>query len=265
MYLYSGKTDIGYNRTYNEDYLYIKNLDKTEKNEDYLAMVLDGNGTNMGRNDNADMKVIPSTMLGHEISSILSEIYENNREMLYSYPVDCLKMAVSCANKVLGGFKMGSEEDYGGFSSTITMYFLHNDTIHYLHAGNSRLYLLRVLPDNTTKFVQLTKDQTKAQGLVDAGLIQPADYYINPDRLVLNSGLGIFANPEFQTGSIPLRTNDILLTTTDGIHYALSQKDLENIIYNNKTLDEAVEQMITDAINFKNIDNMTALMLYKKA
>ena len=102
MYLYSGKTDIGYNRTYNEDYLYIKNLDKTEKNEDYLAMVLDGNGTNMGRNDNADMKVIPSTLLGHEISSILSEIYENNREMLYSYPVDCLKMAVSCANKVLG-------------------------------------------------------------------------------------------------------------------------------------------------------------------
>ena len=94
MYMYSGKTDIGYNRTYNEDYLYIKNLDKTEKNEDYLAMVLDGNGTNMGRNDNADMKVIPSTLLGHEISSILSEIYENNREMLYSYPVDCLKMAV---------------------------------------------------------------------------------------------------------------------------------------------------------------------------
>lgn len=42
MYMYSGKTDIGYNRTYNEDYLYIKNLDKTEKNEDYLAMVLDG-------------------------------------------------------------------------------------------------------------------------------------------------------------------------------------------------------------------------------
>lgn len=265
MYVYSGKTDIGYNRTYNEDYLYIKNLDKTEKNEDYLAMVLDGNGTNMGRNDNADMKVMPATLLGHEISSILSEIYENNREMLYSYPVDCLKMAVSCANKVLGGFKMGSEEDYGGFSSTITMYFLSNDTIHYLHAGNSRLYLLRVLPDNTTKFVQLTKDQTKAQGLVDTGLIQPADYYINPDRLVLNSGLGIFANPEFQTGSIPLQTNDILLTTTDGIHYALSQKDLENIIYNNKTLDEAVEQMITDAINFKNIDNMTALMLYKKA
>ena len=103
------------------------------------------------------------------------------------------------------------------------------------------------------------------RSLVDAGLIQPADYYINPDRLVLNSGLGIFANPEFQTGSIPLQTNDILLTTTDGIHYALSQKDLENIIYNNKTLDEAVEQMITDAINFKNIDNMTALMLYKKA
>lgn len=31
MYVYSGKTDIGYNRTYNEDYLYIKNLDKTEK------------------------------------------------------------------------------------------------------------------------------------------------------------------------------------------------------------------------------------------
>ena len=263
MYIYEGKTDIGYNRRYNEDYLYIKNLDKTGSTDDYLAMVLDGNGTNMGRNDNADMKVMPATLIAHEISSIINTIYEDDKDMLFSYPINCLKMAVNCANKILGGFKMGNEEEYGGFSSAITMFLLHNDTLYYLHAGNTRLYLMRVQNDNTTKFMQLTKDQTKAQGLVDAGLITPADYYLNPDRLILYSGLGIFANPEFQTGTIPLQTHDILLLTTDGIHYALSQKDIENIIYNNNTLNMAVEQMITDAINFKNIDNMTALMMYK--
>lgn len=263
MYVYEGRSDLGYKRRFNEDYLYIKNLDKTGNTEDYLAMVLDGNGTNVGRNDNPDMKIMPATLIAHEISSVINSIYENNKEMLFNYPTDCLKLAVNCANKVLGGFKMGNEEDYGGFSSAITIYFLHNDTVYYLHAGNTRLYLLRVMEDNTTKFMQLTKDQTKAQGLVDAGLISPADYYINPDRLTLYSGLGIFSNPEFQTGTIPLKPHDILLLTTDGIHYALSQNDIENIIYNNKTLENAVEQMINDAINFKIIDNMTALMMYR--
>lgn len=262
MVNFEGKTDLGYGRRFNEDYLYMKCLDDNNNKQDYLGMVLDGNGSNLGKNDDPDMKMMPATMVAHEIAEIIREIYKDDADLLWFNPLLVLKQAVLCANKILGGFKMGNEEEYGGFSSAITIFLIHDYTLYYLHAGNTRMYLMRLNKDNTTKFVQLTKDQTKAQILVDKGLIQGHEYYNNPDRLVLYSGIGVFSNPEFQSGRLPLQKNDILLFTTDGIHYALSQRDLENIIINNGNMTKAIDQMINDAIGFKNIDNMTALMLY---
>ena len=50
------------------------------------------------------------------------------------------------------------------------------------------------------------------------------------DRLVLTSGLGILPEPKLQIlDNLSIKKNDILLMTTDGIHYAIRPEALSDI------------------------------------
>ena len=99
--------------------------------------------------------------------------------------------------------------------------------------------------------------------MVLAGLITEEQYYTHMDRLVLTSGLGILPDPKIQIlENLTLKQEDILLMTTDGIHYAIRPEAMSDIVLQSGSCREAAGSLIEAAKLEKYPDNMSAIVAY---
>jgi protein phosphatase len=174
-----------------------------------------------------------------------------------------LKESVMVANKVLGAFSKANQEKYAGFIASISVCLLHKNELHFVHTGNTRIYHIRRHPqDGYPNIRQLTRDQTKAMSLVYDGIINEFQYHTHPGRLTLTSCIGNTVDPELQIFDIKLQPEDILLMTTDGIHYSLQPDPMAQLIMESENCETAVNALVQACIMEKYIDNMSAIMIY---
>ena len=110
-----------------------------------------------------------------------------------------------------------------------------------MHAGNTRLYHIR-----DGKILQFTKDHTQARDLVDTGYMTVEQYYTAIERLTLKNGIGVSSNPYITTIDCQLRKNDLLVLTTDGVHYAIRSEAMRNLILSSADVEQACDAY-TDA------------------
>lgn len=245
---YCGKSNVGYQMKVNEDYILFNEFD-----DDMLfASIADGSGSR-------DNLFLPSSIVSHQVESNLKRFYQKDKELLLHNARLFMEEAFLSANDTLIGFKIGNEEKYYGFATSLTCTLLQqNGILTFGHAGHTRLYLIR-----EGKVLQLTKDHTEGQKLVDKGMISQEDYYTAIERLSLYNGIGITPNPEVQTYQLKLRKNDVIIMTTDGIHYSYKNEAFYEILLNSKNVDEAVNTMIQAALELRNYsDNISANILW---
>ena len=120
---------------------------------------------------------------------------------------------------------MGNEERYYGYAASVTCCLFCQDGFFYMgHTGNTRLYILR-----NSALTQITRDQTKAAELLNEGKIDLETYHVHPDRLVITDGLGVLLKPHIQILHGKLKENDIVLMSTDGLHYAVQPDAMATI------------------------------------
>lgn len=103
-----------------------------------------------------------------------------------------------------------------------------------------------------------------AAGLM-LGIVSPlVAYYVHDGRLKLTSGIGKIINPRIDTISGKLQEQDLVLMTTDGIHYALRPDAMSEIILNSPPEGtEATNALVNAAKNIvKYPDNMSAMLIY---
>ena len=80
----------------------------------------------------------------------------------------------------------------------------------------------------------------------------------------MTSALGYVFEPEIQVMSTTLKQNDILLLTTDGIHYAVRQEAMLDIVIASDNCRAAADNLIDAAKMLEYNDNMTAAVIYVK-
>ena len=99
--------------------------------------------------------------------------------------------------------------------------------------------------------------------MVLSGLITEEQYYTHLDRLVLTSGLGVLPKPRIQIlEDISLKKDDIILMTTDGIHYAIRPEALSDIVLQSGSCADAAKSLIEAAKLEKYADNMSVIVAY---
>lgn len=247
---FSGLSDVG-GKNVNEDYIFV---DDSGFDGEYLfACVADGSGSEK-------TTFRPASIVSSEVDGAMRRLFEKNREMFGKYARILMEEAFMSANNTLIGFKLGNEEERYGFATTLTAMLLRRDgELTFAHAGNTRLYLIR---DAVTR--QLTKDHTDGQKLVDKGVITEEQYYTAMERLSLTSGLGVTPTPIVQTARIPkLKKNDVIIMTSDGIHYSYRPEAFFDILMRTKTLDEAAQEMVKTALDLKNYkDNVSVNVIW---
>ena len=252
-YYYSGSTDMGYKRTVNEDYIDVVSLAK----DCVFAVLADGMGSK-------PTGIQPAQLASGFIARQIKLIYDDDNEYLLDNAEQILQQLLRSAGELIGAFRTANEELYAGYATTLTCCLLTPDKrMISAHLGNSRIYLIRNRK-GVSGIRQITTDDTAAREFCDRRLITEEEYYTHPDRNKLTSVLGISSEPKIQIMDAPLKQNDILLVTSDGIHYAVRPEAMLDIVIGSDNCRTAVDNLIYAAKTQEYSDNMSAIVIYIK-
>ena len=139
--------------------------------------------------------------------------------------------------------------------ATLTAVFIHGPTAHVAEVGDSRAYLLR-----GGEIVQITRDQSYVQLLIDAGALTPEEAQHCAFRNVIVQAMGLEPDVTVALGRLELRQFDCLLLCSDGLSNKVSADELRSIVLMSKRLDAACTRMIDLAKERGGEDNITAIV-----
>ncbi len=134
--------------------------------------------------------------------------------------------------------EFASEEK--GYLTTFTAFVVKSRICHFFHAGDSRGYLLR-----NGELKQLTRDHVAS---------------IGSGRSFLARAMGMDNSIQIDYSQFTLETDDILLTTSDGVHDFLSAEKLIELISSNKPCQKRVEDLVHAAFDNGSDDNISAAL-----
>ena len=152
------------------------------------------------------------------------------------------------------------EEQTGRMGSTVISVLIQGDTLFYTNLGDSRIYLLR-----DGKLIQITKDHTEGQSMVDAGILTPEQLSNHPSRNKLNRHLGIYPEeimlecPVYE--DLALKPGDKLLLCSDGVFGVFDNEAIASILLERTTPAERAQKLVDTAYANGSKDNMTAMVI----
>ena len=237
----AARTDVGIVRSGNEDHY-------VTLSERGIFIVADGMGGHAAGEIASEMAV---WITSHAIGSL--------RGMSDEEASDRVRTAIQAANDAILE-RTVSEADKQGMGTTATVLVLREGRYLIGQVGDSRAYLLR-----DGQLLQLTKDHTYVQELVDAGLITPDRARVHPCSGIITRCLGASREvvPDIHFGS--LEQGDILLLASDGLTGMLEDEHLIRILSSDGEPQHWVDRMITEANRRGGLDNITAIVVRTEA
>lgn len=256
IFNYEGISDIGFQKTSNEDFVEAFEFDE----KSLLLVIADG------IKSDAEGGLHPASVAVQEIGALARRVFQKSPNLLSEYPDFFLSECLLAANRLLTVFTASNDERYAGFACSISCCLLYRQSekvcATIASAGNTRVYLIR-MKKGLPSIHQLTTDHTRGADMVLSGLIKEEEYYTHLDRLVLTSGIGVLSDPKIQIlDNLNIKKDDILLMTTDGIHYAIRPEALCDIVLQSGSCSDAVKSLIEAAKLEKYPDNMSAIVVY---
>lgn len=124
-----------------------------------------------------------------------------------------------------------------------------------LWAGDSRAYLLR-----GGALVQVTRDHSQVQAMVDRGLLTPEDAADHPMGHVLSRAVGVQEALEVDVVLDEIAPDDLFLLTSDGVHGVLPPDEITRVIGANAIAD-VPDALVTRGMEFGSTDNLTAIAI----
>ncbi len=239
-----GLTDTGKVRGNNEDTFILQ----SSQGGDYiLASAIDGVGG----------------YSGGEIAAALAresiiEYFENPGSDLTTMMVQAL---INANEKIYNEKIEVKEHDSMACVLTLAVVDIKNNEFHYIHVGDTRLYLLR-----DGSLVKITKDQSFVGFLEDSGRLTEEAAMSHPKRNEINKALGFNNALEndhdyFETGKSPFLPGDMILLCSDGLTDMVNKQDITDIMTSDISL-ESMAQKLIDAANAKGgKDNITAVLV----
>lgn len=146
-----------------------------------------------------------------------------------------------------------------GMGTTTTAVFNRENLSHWIHVGDSRLYLVR-----KRKIKQITEDHTPAGILLAEGEITKEEARIHPLRNLLFEcvGCGDFSA---DSGTFRVTEGDILLLATDGLHTAFPEETISEILHLTPDLKENLRSLVAGAWDAGSEDDVSVVGAQIKA
>jgi PPM family protein phosphatase len=234
-------TDVGKERTNNEDYFLIS----PKKS---LYIVADGmGGHNAGE--------VASLNAVEAVNEYLAP------ELLYRVEVDGeqlsaeMKAALQQANRKLLEMA-GTNAEYRGMGCTIVVALIAGNDLHLCHVGDARAYASSEEAINL-----LTTDHSKVMDLVKAGQMSLEEARTSPLKNELNQAIGspMPIDPEYT--HYALQDRDKVLLCSDGLWDMLADEEIHKILLQGKPAKALCEELIAAANQAGGHDNITVVVI----
>ncbi|WP_344420335.1 PP2C family protein-serine/threonine phosphatase [Pseudonocardia ailaonensis] len=147
------------------------------------------------------------------------------------------------------------EPDTQGMGTTVVVLVLDGDRFGLAHVGDSRIYRCRA-----GELVQLTKDHTMVQQLVDEGQITPEEALVHPRRSVLMRALSTDHPVEPDLFVVQPQAGDRYLLCSDGVTAVLPDAALLDLLAAPTEPEAVVDTLITYANDGGGPDNITCIV-----
>jgi serine/threonine protein phosphatase PrpC len=215
----------------------------------FLAMVADGVGG--GAKGATASQVTVEAVTQYVTRSMHSYYAAGSADDQEFY--DALKEGAAKSHAEL--LRRGQENaDYRGMATTLTLYLGVWPRAYLLQVGDSRCYLLR-----GGELTQITRDQTMAQELVDAG-VMPAEL-VAGTRLAhtLSSSIG-GRQTDPQVTRFDMAWGHVLLLCSDGLTRHVSDNRIRDVLRSMTSAQQAAETLLQAALDDGGSDNVTIVV-----
>lgn len=166
------------------------------------------------------------------------------------------------ANEKIIAEKQGNQElSDMACVATLTVVDKLNNELHYIHVGDTRLYLFR---DNS--LIKISHDQSFVGFLEDSGRLTEAAAMAHPKRNQINQALGLdsrsaMTDTYFETGSSPFLPGDLILLCSDGLTDLVPKSIITDTLNTTHSLKNKAEKLIHAANEAGGKDNITVVLV----
>ena len=169
---------------------------------------------------------------------------------------DILCQATDAANRKV--YRLASQADeYVGMGTTLVAGYWQGDTAYFVNVGDSRAY--RIAKDG---IVQITKDHSVVQEMIDRGEITQAQSRHHPRRNYITRAVGSERFVKSDVFTVPIREGDRFLLCSDGLTKALEDAELHRVLLAEADAEAACRTLVREAIENEARDNVTAIVIY---
>jgi serine/threonine protein phosphatase PrpC len=224
-------TDVGTVRKVNEDAL-------LERPDIGLWAVADGMG-------------------GHRAGDYASQLIVRSLDALRG-PIGAAALLSEARNRLAHvNRRLRSESGGSGQTMGSTVVVLMVSARHYccLWAGDSRAYLLR-----DRRLVQLTRDHSHVQELVDRGLLTPKEAHNHPQGNIVTRAVGADDDLMLDKRNDRAHPHDLFLLCSDGLTKEVADSEIAYTL-ESYPVDQAAGALVKLAVTRGASDNVTAVLV----
>lgn len=255
-----GKTDVGRTRDHNEDCFLVANLSTREASlqpdvrehelglKGSLMVVADGMG-------GAAAGEVASAMATETIFKHLADTWCDDEESTPQQFAFRLKESVERANAAIHQYAR-EHPDVRGMGTTTTAVGMLGDHLYLSQVGDSRAYMVR-----SGAAIQLTKDQSLMQRLVDAGELTEEEAEVSERRNIILQALGPEAKVKVDLTHQEVRQGDYIILCSDGLSGLVKKDEIAEVVNKDgRSLNEMCAALIDMANERGGPDNITVLI-----
>lgn len=208
--------------------------------------------------DDCRLWVVADGMGGHEAGDVASgKVAEALRLLPPAADIDALVddaiQALKQVNHQLIDLA-GGQDSQRSIGTTVVGLAVGDSGFRCFWAGDSRAYRLR-----DGQLVQLTRDHSMVQDLVDAGMLRPDEAADHPNSNIITRAVGVAPDLRVDTVSGDVRPGDQFLLASDGLTRMVDDQELAAELAS-KPPETAADSLIETVLSRGAPDNVTLVI-----
>jgi serine/threonine protein phosphatase PrpC len=241
QWVLGARSETGYVRTANEDRM---GFTRTPFGNVYV--VCDGMGGYRGGALAAELAVtlLQQRLAGLPANSVLSAAD--------------VREAFSAANRAVFERRRADDPDTRSMGATGVVLIASGAKVLIGHVGDSRAYLV----DRRGRVRQLTRDHTRVQRMVDAGILSTTQAGTHPEASMLDRAIGHAPTVEADvTDWIPVGERDMVLLCSDGLTGYVPDAEIEAVLRSRGSPQMLADKLVALALDKGGEDNVTVQLV----
>jgi protein phosphatase len=235
-----GISDIGTTRANNEDIW-------AELPDDHFYILADGMGGHLGGEVAAKESVL------HVCDALESFLRQHPHPSIPAIKSH-FKQTFTKANGWIRSLAH-KHSDLSGMGTTLCCLLILGKELVYANIGDSRIYRFRNILE------RLTQDHSLREELLAQGELTEETAAEFPRKNILTRALGISPTVEPDIHQTAVHPGDIYFLCSDGLHDALSDRQMETILRQHSSIKEAAIELVEAAKKAGGTDNITILIV----